>query len=144
MGYIATIKKTFNIIWVGYIATIKKTFNIGGTMETAISNMLNITPESLTAIVVLFVVGVLLYLTRGVQKNFAEKLKFKQSAHIGVGTYVAIPTAIGSDPGRVEGFTSDQIIVRCKAGRRYIPIAQFSEREWMVLDEKPSFLDKMR
>jgi hypothetical protein len=111
-------------------------------MEEAITNMLNITPESLTTIVVLFVVGVLLYLTRGMQKNFAEKLKFKQSAHIGVGSYVAIPTAIGSDPGVVEGFTSDQIIVQCATGKRYIPISQFSEREWMVLNEKPAFLSK--
>jgi len=111
-------------------------------MESAISNMLNITPESLTTLIVLFIVGVLLYLTRGVQKNFAEKLKFKQSAHIGVGTYVAIPTAIGSDPGVVEGFTSSTIIVKCKHGNRYIPMAQFSEREWMVLEEKPEFLSK--
>lgn len=109
-------------------------------MDDKISQVLGISPESVSALFALILTAVVIYLIKGIAKNWAEKLKFEKSTFLSIGDYVDIPTSVGSDPGVILGYDLRTIQVKCESGIRYIPIDQFSATAWKVLGKKPEFL----
>ena len=107
-----------------------------------IAEMFNITPGSISAIIAIIISGVCALLLAAIIKNRTEKYLFEKHSSLSVGDYVDIPTSIGSDPGEIVGYDSVSIIVQCETGKRFLPMNQFSQTAWKVLDDKPEWMKK--
>ncbi|ETR73969.1 MAG: hypothetical protein OMM_06618 [Candidatus Magnetoglobus multicellularis str. Araruama] len=107
-----------------------------------IATMFNITPGNISALIAFIISGILAIILANKVRNRAERYLFEKHPMISVGDYVDIPTSIGSDPGEIVGYDNVSIIVQCETGKRCLPINQFSQTAWKVLDDKPEWMKK--